>query len=465
MKTKFKATDIAAAVKYLNDNASPKPPWIDTHYSTKDGKLYNGRLEVVPFEDRNTIVQSYYTNPTYSGGRDRLYEHLSEKYAGISRRAVASFLKNSETHQLLQPLPRRTTARRLIVRGPNVVAQIDLVDMQELKGWNQRQRYILTYVDLFSKFGAAQPLPNKTAEAVQAGLKIILESNNCSTIQADNGPEFGKSLAIMLKAMDIKLIHSTPYNPRANGAVERFNRTIKTSIYRLFHANETKNWVDMLQRIVAGYNDTTHSSTLWKPADLKVAELSKSDIEKIQTHMRGPDPADDGKVPVYHVGDKVRLALTVYPAERRNAFRKKIKENWTASVFEVVTVSQPVAENTQPQYTVKNLETNRNWARKLWSYQLQKVDPATLIKTERKAVPAAAAAGPKPDDSSDDEKEVAPREHPKRERKAPAPGMQRAAASKLPAPAKAKGAAKSCCVRSADDPQNEKRRKFERVLS
>ena len=409
---------IDQGIAYLKDNKKPKPDWLPVGAELKAGHIYVAKQEVVPYEDRNIYIGDMYKDPKQTGGRDSLYEKVKERYYGISRRDVAAYLANNETHQLHQPLPKRQTARRIIVKGPDRVAQIDLVDLNELKGHNAAKRYMLTYVDLFSKWGAARPITTKTAANVQAALLDILPSTNVSTIQSDNGKEFGPSLSKTLAGMDIKLIHSSPYKPTTQGAIERYNGTLKRTLYRLMDVNSTKKWTELLQDVVGNYNNTTHSVTGWKPAELKEAKLTDDEIEVIQAKMRGPPAADEK---VFAVGDTVRLALTIHASERKKGtFRKGYKQNWTSDVFEVTHVSQPEQENDRPQYQVKNLTTNRAWNKKLWGYQMQQIDTEKLVKRPAKPPTAKRPDNVEPAEQPEEKKE-------KRERKAPAPGMQRAA--------------------------------------
>lgn len=434
---KFTEEKIDQGIEYLNGRRPTKPDWLADHIKLKDGKLFSGTFQIVAWEKRSEVIQTMFSNPLYTGGRDRLYQHIAEIYIGISRRCVADFLANNETHQVHQPLPKRRIMRPIIISGPNKVVQIDLIDMQELKGYNGQKRYILTWVDLFSKFANARGLANKTAKAVQDALDDILKTNTVSVIQSDNGGEFGKSTEDHLHKLGIKIIHSTPYNPRSQGAVDRLNKTIKSTMYKMMHENNIQNWTRMLQDLLTNYNSTIHSSTGWKPVLLKDAKLTPDDIAAIQKKMAGPDSTIHQAATAFEVGDKVRLALTVSSSERKNKFRKQIKQNWTLDTFEITNVSEPDALNTQPQYMVKNLTTNRPWGKKLWSYQMQKIDTDKLTKGEVKRVEPAEI-----DDASDDAPAPEPevkRAKSVRERKQAPVGIEslaNRAARKDPAPEK-----------------------------
>jgi transposase InsO family protein len=352
---------ILQATAYLQGQRPTRPDWLPANTVLRNGKLYTGKAEIVPWEDRNIYIAEFYNSPLTTGGRDRVYPRLRQKYYGISRQSVSTWLENNETHQLHQPLPKRQTTRRIVVKGPDRVAQIDLVDLKDLKGFNGQKRYMLTYVDLFSKWIAARAITTKTAAKVQEALLDILRDTNISTLQSDNGAEFGPSLEKKLSSMDIKLIHSSPYKPTTQGAIERVNGMLKRTLYRLMDANDTKKWTEMLQDVVTNHNTSVHSVTGWKPADLQKAELTEDEIEAIQKKMRGPAPTVDEKGADFKKGDTVRLALTVHAHERKKgAFRKGYKVNWSTDLFEITSVSEPEAENAQPQYMVKNLTTNRS---------------------------------------------------------------------------------------------------------
>ena len=382
----------------------------------RDGVLYYGGKEVVPWEDRIKFIGKMYKDPRSTGGRDRLFQHIYEKYAGISSRDVADYLANSETHQLHQPLPKRLTSRPVTVSLPNRYAQVDLIDLEELQGYNNHKRYILTFIDIYSKWCAARALTNKTGPAVEAALLDILPDTNVSTIQTDNGAEFGPSLKRALADIDIKLIHSSPYNPRANGIVERFNGYLKRTLYRLMDANHTKKWIDILPTVIDNYNNTTHRITGWKPIELKDEKLTPQEAEDISSRMISITPTESAS---FNKGDVVRLALTVEPAERRKgSFRKSYKINWTEDLFEILTVSNPSNANSLPQYTVKNLETGVKLRKKLYPYQLQKVDPDKLIVDDEPEEPE--AEEPTIDDvEAPESKEPIVPDRPKRVRRPP----------------------------------------------
>jgi transposase InsO family protein len=342
------------------------------------------------WELKRAVITEFMADPSTMGGRDRLWNHIRQQYPEISRRDVARALKEDPIHQQHQPLNKRVTTRPIVVSDRAKVVQIDLVDMQKLAGKNDGNRYFLTFVDLLSKYSAARPLKNKTQASVVRALEDILDEMpehwRPKTIQADNGSEFQTGMANALNQRGIKLIHSQPYNPRSQGAVERLNKSIKQALFNLMARRESYRWVDFLQPLIDNLNTSKHESTGYRPKDLmERPELQQETIDEIHERMERRRPKHPEKMHhVYSLGDYVRVALVTESAIRKQTFRKKIMNNWSKEVYQIYSVSQPEAAGSQPQYLLKNLSTNRKSRKKYWGYALQLTD-ATIQEDQSDA--------------------------------------------------------------------------------
>ena len=92
--------------------------------------------------------------------------------------------------------------------------------------------YILTYVDLFSRWIEIRPLPDKSAESVLKGLDSIFSVRGpCINLTGDNGREFiNKTVQNYLRDLGIFWNHICPYRPQSNGVCERKNQQIKQAL-------------------------------------------------------------------------------------------------------------------------------------------------------------------------------------------------------------------------------------------
>src|SRR5207247_1778190 len=101
---------------------------------------------------------------------------------------------------------------------------------------NSGNVYILTMIDLFSKWAEAIPIPNKEATTVARALFDVILSRFGMPIQilSDNGLEFeNKLLKELCRLLDIDKLHTTAYKPSTNGAVERPHRTMNSMLAKV----------------------------------------------------------------------------------------------------------------------------------------------------------------------------------------------------------------------------------------
>ena len=339
------------------------------------------------------IIKTFKDDPATTGGRDRLYNFIrtsEQPFASqISRREVARFLAEDPVHQQHRPLNARITTRPILIAGPAMVAQIDLIDFQKLAGKNGGVRYLLTYVDLFSKFVQVRAMLNKTQREMIAQMTDILdnmpEAWRPRTLQMDNGSEMSRGFEKAMADRGIKTIHSAAYQPRTQGAVERYNRELKSAIFQLMARHKTERYVDWLVDLVSNHNNSRHSTTGEAPLEIMESmPLAPALLQKIQEKMRQRVMHLPDEQPTFELGQQVRVALNTESAIRKQTFRKKIRNNWSATLFQIYSISNPSTAGTQPQYLLKNLDTNRKSRKRYWAYQLQ---DATQQEEEQKEEP------------------------------------------------------------------------------
>ena len=121
--------------------------------------------------------------------------------------------------------------------------------MQSLSKDNEGMKYLLVAIDVFSRYAWVEPLKNKTAKEVERGLMIILNQAKPRKIRTDGGSEFNNRwLKSLLENKHI--YHHVTMNETKANCVERFNRIIKTMIYRYLNSNKTQKYLDVLPKLV-----------------------------------------------------------------------------------------------------------------------------------------------------------------------------------------------------------------------
>lgn len=127
-------------------------------------------------------------------------------------------------------------------------------------------RYCLTGIDRFSRWPAAIPISDITAETIARALVQgwIAHYGVPRRITTDQGRQFESQLFTELsKLLGSKRIRSTPYHAQANGMIERFHRTMKAAI----KCHKTT-WSDALPIVLMGLRATHKEDIESTPAEM-----------------------------------------------------------------------------------------------------------------------------------------------------------------------------------------------------
>ena len=174
----------------------------------------------------------------------------------VPRNIVEEWLSEQDAYTLHKPARRHFRRRRVIVGGPRQQWQADFVDLTNLKTDNDVMSFLLTVIDFFTKVAWCVPLKNKSAASLVAALTTTFTKGWPKTLQTDQGLEFlNKSVQALLKKYGIH--HFSIHNAETKASiVERFNRTLKTRMWRHFTKHQMWRYIDVLQDLVQSYNNT-----------------------------------------------------------------------------------------------------------------------------------------------------------------------------------------------------------------
>ena len=237
-------------------------------------------------------------------------------------------------NELHKPVKRKFQKRKVFVKGIDDTWAADLVEMGNLSEWNEGVRYLLMVIDVFSKFGWIQMLENKKGITVaEAFKKIFKKGRKPKTLWVDKGKEFwNKEVKAVMDKKGIER-YSTE-NEEKSAVVERWNRTIKERMWKMFSARNQMIYVDKLEDILEDYNNTKHSSIGMTP----VQASKKSNEKKVYANLYENELWRKRKLPKFKVGDKVRITV------KKKSFEKGFTPKWTEEVFIVkkVIYTKPV---------------------------------------------------------------------------------------------------------------------------
>ena len=265
-------------------------------------------------------MDSIYYDPSRAGSYGGIRSLVRD--IGASEREVRNWLMSQDAYTLHKPPKKHFKRRKTISMGIDDLWQADLVDLTSLARQNDGYKFILTVIDVFSRFSWVRPLKSKTGQSLREAFASIIVDRKPNYLQTDKGSEFlNSTFQSLLEANDIKFYTSQNEDIKC-ALVERFNRTLKSRMFRYFTFKSTERYIDVLQNFVTAYNASYHRTIKTSPNSVNVNNESE-----IRSLLYVPK-----KLPLkwkFDVGDQVRLT------QSRRTFRKGYLPQWTTEIFTV----------------------------------------------------------------------------------------------------------------------------------
>ena len=240
------------------------------------------------------------------------------------------------TDELHRPVKRKFEKRQVFAKNVDDIWAADLVDMQYYSRTNKGFKYILMIIDVFSKYGWAIPLKNKTSTEVVRAFSELWNSGQKPPkyLWTDKGKEFVNRA--FQKLLDEKKVHMYwTENEEKSSIVERWNRTMKRNMWKYFTKNRTGVYIDILPDLVRRYNSTKHRSINTTPSDARKPSNYQHVFDALYNSPKKVQKAGK-EVPKFQVGDVVRIS------KLKKKFEKGYTANWTEEVFKIVKVQPTI---------------------------------------------------------------------------------------------------------------------------
>lgn len=275
------------------------------------------------------------------GGIDKLVDAVHTDLQGIVstkeiRRRAKQWLKTQDTYTLHRPIRRNFQRNATVVYGIDDQWQADLVDMQEWRNENRGYNYLLTCIDIFSKYAWVRPLKSKSGTDVVKAFSSIFDDPNTESairknrfpraLQTDKGKEFFNNSARRL-FQDYEIEHFATENETKAAVIERFNRTLKTKMWRYFTEMGNHDYISVLPQFLQSYNASKHRTIGMAPREV-LPEHEKTLWNRMYGSKEKPD---DFK---FEIGELVRIS------KFKAHFEKGYHSNWTDEIFKIVARSK-----------------------------------------------------------------------------------------------------------------------------
>ena len=267
--------------------------------------------------------------------------HGLKKYVGQRAKQCLECQRSKVQRHTKAPLQKLPTPK---LRFGHV--QIDLVGpLPECQGF----KYLMTVIDRFTRWPEAVPIKEMDTDTVAKAYitNWVSRMGVPADMTSDRGPQFVSRLwQAMSQYLGTQLHPTTSYHPQANGLVERWHRTLKSSIMARVEAAGS-DWLNQLPWILLGLRITpkedldgaspaemVYGQTLTIPGDM----IQTGPQEQVSQHLRDiraqmenlkpkPTSAHGAKTAGFHVPKALETAQYVYI--RRSETKRSLQTPYT----------------------------------------------------------------------------------------------------------------------------------------
>jgi len=271
------------------------------------------------------LLSKLYNDPkTGFVGAQSLYEKAKILDSSIRLKDVKAWYASNADAQQFQDQRKRFDQFHIASSNPDSW-QMDLAF------WEGKN--LLTVVNINSRLGYVELIPNKQADTVLRALKRFVKHHKPKTtrgiiITSDNGSEFmNQQVQSYFKKSKITHYNNEPGEHSTMGKIERFNRTIKQ---RLLRTSQTIN-KQLVSDLVENYNSTKHSAIGMTPTEAR-GSVIQAELDHNQNLLREVDnDFTSGETVVYRLKTKqfgkesAKWSTLVYEVAGMDGYRIQIR--------------------------------------------------------------------------------------------------------------------------------------------
>ena len=197
----------------------------------------------------------------------------------MSKKDIKSWLAKQALWQVHIPPPKEINHPHYDVTKPNEQHQFDILYMPHNLFEGNTYKYILTGIDVASRYKVAKPFRTKKSSEVAFVLEAVYKKGSAfkypKAFQCDNGSEFKNEVTKLLEKHSVDIRRAkTKYKHTHTAFVGVFNRELAKLLFKPMDAQELQDqekvstiWVKNLNKIVNKMNNTVSSMIDMKPKD------------------------------------------------------------------------------------------------------------------------------------------------------------------------------------------------------
>lgn len=239
-------------------------------------------------------------------GITAIYKKL--KSQGVTLSMVKNYFKQSLPEFQKPDKFTNHSLNPIQVSKPFELWEIDLMDMSKAK--DNGYAYIMNVIDDFTKRVWSMPLKTKSQKEIESNFLDIVKDAGKSPLKLLSDQEAAitsNEFKTFLEHNDIQWLNLNKSAP----TVERFNRTLRGRLEKLWVINKNKKWVDLLPSIITNYNSSYHRTIKTAPNNVKGAIIKKvaTELKNRARDIIDKKGENESEFHNYNVNDKVRTVL------------------------------------------------------------------------------------------------------------------------------------------------------------
>ena len=297
--------------------------------------------------DDEILNQLFYKKYIYS------YNELYKRAKEINPLIKTKFIKEWHSkQQAIQQTTKKIKSKKdflpIYSETPHAY-QLDLTFFPKYKKQNKGFEVLFTAININTRFAFAYACKSKEIINILEAMKKMASKTEINTITCDKGSEYiNKEFKKFCDKHDIELYYVKDDSHKM-GIINRFHRTLKEKLTQYFVANNTVNWVEVIDDIVENYNHSVNRGIGIEP--YKVNDfMEQRIIEKMREKTASIILKNNES---FNIGDFCRI-LT-----KQILFEDKMLPKYSNKVFEIIKISQnsvTVKDSEDDEYKVKKSE-------------------------------------------------------------------------------------------------------------
>lgn len=323
-------------------------------YALIDGLLWHSRVAkskrtkqldhyqlVLPDTMIKTVVQLYHDSPMsghagITDTLDRVREHYFFQRMGPLITDYVRSCQECQKRKLTKHYTKSGITAYPQPKQPFEVWQIDLYGPLP-PSQSQGFTYVLTCIDMFSRYLVTIPLANKDTLSVASGLiQLFTKYGVCKTLLSDLGTEnTSKCMKEVCRQLHIQQEFTPSFVHSCLGMCERSHKTLAERLTPYVNS-KCNNWMEVLHSVTFSFNQSVNASTGYSPHEIVFGHRPHFPLTAVK-------PTDFDTIPV-----DARTYVRKH-AEKLNIIRTEVRNNVIKSQENMLTRAN---ENTNPLQAV-----------------------------------------------------------------------------------------------------------------